>query len=174
MLSLALGLVAVRLVLGLGMAAHGAQKLFGWFGGYGLKGTGGFMESLGFRPGTMFALAAGLTELVGGLLLALGLLGPVGPALILSAMIVAIVTVHLGKGFFAANNGMELPLLFAAGALTFAFGGHGRLSADAVLGLAELWSPEMIVAVVAAGVAGALVNLFVLRRRTPEIVPAKA
>ena len=171
MLSLALGLLAVRLVLGLGMAAHGAQKLFGWFGGYGLKGTGGFMEGLGFRPGIAFAFAAGLTELVGGVLLAAGLLGPVGPALILSAMIVAIVTVHLGKGFFAANNGIELPLLFAAGALTFAFGGHGSLSLDAALGLAAMWTPALIIGVVTAGVAGALVNLFVLRRR-PEVAVA--
>ena len=84
-----LGLLLIRVVLGLIFAAHGAQKLFGWFGGYGLAGTGGFMESLGFRPGKTFAAEAALGEFVGGLLFALGFLGAVGPALMLSGMIVA-------------------------------------------------------------------------------------
>src|ERR1044072_3276783 len=88
-----LGLLVARVVLGLLMAAHGAQKLFGWFGGYGIAGTGGFMESLGFRPGRFFAAAAGTTEFAGGLLVALGLLGPLGPAMIISTMIVAIAMV---------------------------------------------------------------------------------
>ena len=91
------GLLLVRLVFGLAFAAHGAQKLFGWFGGYGLAGTGGFMESLGFRPGKTFATAAGLSEFSGGLLLALGFLGPIGPALVLSVMVVAVITVHANK-----------------------------------------------------------------------------
>src|ERR1041384_2571298 len=81
------GLLVARLALGLTLAAHGAQKLFGWFGGYGIAGTGGFFEQIGFRPGRLFAATAGLTELAGGLLVALGLLGPVGPALIVSVMI---------------------------------------------------------------------------------------
>src|SRR5712691_9967546 len=98
------GLLIVRFIFGLLMAAHGAQKLFGWFGGYGLAGTGGFMESLGFRPGQVFAAAAALAEFIGGLLVALGLLGPVGPALIVSVMIVAAVTVHLQHGVFATSN----------------------------------------------------------------------
>ena len=83
-------LLIARLLLGGALFAHGAQKLFGWFGGYGVKGTGGFMESLGFRPGPMFAIAAGLGETGGGLLTALGLGGPIGPALIIMVMIVAI------------------------------------------------------------------------------------
>src|SRR5205814_7539283 len=86
------GLLIARLVFGLLMAAHGAQKLFGWFGGHGLAGTAGFLESLGFRPGRVFATAASLAELAGGLLAALGLLGPIGPALIVSVMIVAAMT----------------------------------------------------------------------------------
>ena len=73
------GLLVARMVLGLLIAAHGAQKLFGWFGGYGLAGTGGFFEQLGFRPGRFFAATAGTTEVVGGLLVAFGLLGPIGP-----------------------------------------------------------------------------------------------
>ncbi len=92
------GLLAGRLVLGLLLAGHGAQKLFGWFGGHGLAGTGAFFESLGFRPGRAFAAAAALSELGGGLLIALGFLGPVGPALIVAVMIVAALTVHWGHG----------------------------------------------------------------------------
>ena len=88
------GLLVARVVLGGLMAAHGTQKLFGWFGGYGLAGTGGFLESLGFRPGRLFAALASAGELVGGSLLAAGLFGPVGPAMMLSVMIVAAVSVH--------------------------------------------------------------------------------
>ena len=108
------GLLVARLVFGLSLAAHGAQKLFGWFGGYGLAGTGGFFEQLGYRPGKTFAALAGVAEFGGGLLMALGLLGPVGAALTISVMIVAAVTVHLGKGFFASGGGVELTFLYAA------------------------------------------------------------
>src|SRR5258706_15576486 len=87
------GLLVVRGVVGLIMAAHGAQKLLGWFGGYGLQKTGEFFAQLGFRPGRAFAAAASLAEVTSGLLIALGLLGPIGPALMLSVMIVAAVTV---------------------------------------------------------------------------------
>src|SRR5258706_10280421 len=104
-------LLLARLLLGLGMAAHGAQKLSGWFGGYGLAGTGAFLEKLGFRPGRAFALAASLGEVGGGVLTALGLMGPAGPALMILVMIVAMVVVHLPGGFFAASNGIEIPLL---------------------------------------------------------------
>src|SRR5437762_3853582 len=89
------GLLIARLVFGLMMAAHGAQKLFGWFGGHGLAGTAGFLEALGFRPGRAFATTASVSEFGSGLLVALGLFGPVGPALMLSVMIVAAVSVHL-------------------------------------------------------------------------------
>src|SRR6266571_3774482 len=101
-----------RLIIGLGLAAHGTQKLLGWFSGY-LKGTAGFFESIGFRPGILFALAAGLGEVGGGLLTAAGLLGPIGPSLIITVMVVAIVAVHLPNGFFAQTNGYELALLYA-------------------------------------------------------------
>jgi putative oxidoreductase len=115
-----LALLIVRLLFGLGLAVHGAQKLFGWYGGYGLEGTGGFFAGLGFRPGKTFALAAGLAEFGGGLLVALGLFGPVGPALMVSVMTVAMLTVHRGKGFLSSNNGSELPLLYVAGAIALA------------------------------------------------------
>src|SRR5438552_18036088 len=108
---MAIGLLLVRLVFGLLMAAHGSQKIFGWFGGYGLTGTGAFLEQIGFRPGRLFATAAALGETVGGLLTVLGLGGPVGPALMLSVMVVAAISVHWGHGVFGAANGIELPWL---------------------------------------------------------------
>src|SRR5438105_3238277 len=104
------GLLIARVIIGLLMAGHGSQKLFGWFGGYGLEGTSGFFAKLGFRPARLFTIAASAGEIVSGLLLALGLFGPVGPALMLSIMIVAAVSVHWGHGVFA-TNGIELPLL---------------------------------------------------------------
>jgi putative oxidoreductase len=158
------GLLIARMVFGLLMAAHGAQKLFGWFGGYGLAGTAGFFEQLGFRPGKLFAGAAAGTETVAGLLVAAGLLGPLGPALIVSVMIVAAVTVHLPHGLFAANNGIEVPLLFAVMALTLASSGYGAFSLDAALGLT--WSAQVIWAVLAIGVIGGFANLAV-RKTAP-------
>src|SRR5512135_1192075 len=109
-----IGLLVLRLVVGLTMAAHGGQKLFGWFGGYGLSGTGGFLESLGFRPGRVHAALAGLAELGGGLLLALGLLTPLGSALVLAVMVVAVGSVHLPKGFFVSDGGAEYNLVIMA------------------------------------------------------------
>ncbi len=170
--SLSAGLLIARLVFGLGIAAHGAQKLFGWFGGYGLAGTGGFFESLGFRPGKAFAAAASLNELGGGLLVALGLLGPIGPALMISVMVVAIPVMHWRNGFFVANNGIELPLLYATGALALAFIGFGQYSLDAVLGLAGLTSPAFAAGAVIVGGLGGLTMLAL--RRPPVAKPAQA
>jgi putative oxidoreductase len=100
-----IGLLILRLVVGLTMSAHGTQKAFGWFGGGGIKGTSVYLESIGFRPGLPFAVLAGWSELVGGLLIALGLLNPAGSTLMISVMLIAIVSVHLGHGFFAQNWG---------------------------------------------------------------------
>jgi putative oxidoreductase len=169
--TLSTGLLVARLALGLGIAAHGTQKLFGWFGGYGLAGTGGFLEGLGFRPGRTFAALSGLNETVGGLLVALGLLGPVGPALMISVMLVAIATVHWQNGFFVENRGVEHPLLYAIGAAALAFTGFGGYSLDALLGLADLASPSLAVAAVSAGVVGGL-GALVFRR--PVAKPAEA
>ena len=163
--SLSGGLLVARLVLGLLMAGHGAQKLFGWFGGHGLDGTAGFFESLGFRPGRAFATAAGLAEVGGGLLLALGLLGPVGSALIISVMIVAALTVHRNKGVFATSGGFEVPLLYAAGALALALTGHGAYSLDALLGLQSLFTASVAWVAIGIGVLGGIANLSV--RRAP-------
>ena len=150
-----IGLLVLRLAVGLTMAAHGGQKLFGWFGGYGLGGTGGFMESMGFRPGRVHAALAGSAELVGGLLIALGLLTPVGAALIIAVMVVAIGSVHLPKGFFVSDGGFEYNLMIVASSTALAFAGPGAYSLDAVEGLNLAgWLPG-VVAVVAGLVAGA-------------------
>src|ERR1051325_12077195 len=104
-----IGLLVLRLIIGIVMAGHGAQKLFGWPGGYGREGTGGYFAGLGFRPGRFFAFAAGASELLGGILTALGFLGPIGPALMLAPMIVAAITVHWQHGLCATTNGLGLP-----------------------------------------------------------------
>ena len=158
------GLLLARMVVGLVMAAHGAQKAFGWFGGYGLAGTGGFMESLGFRPGRLFAAAAAGSEIAGGLLLALGWLGPLGPALIISVMIVAIATVHWTHGLFAQNNGIEVPLLYGVTSAAIALIGYGAYSLDALLSLT--WSPEVVYVVLALGIVGGFANL-AIRKTAP-------
>jgi putative oxidoreductase len=156
----------LRLVVGLLIAAHGAQKLFGWFGGYGLVGTGGFFESLGFRPGVAFAATAGFAELAGGTVVVLGLFGPVGPALILSVMVVAAVSVHLSNGVFATSNGVELPLLYGAAAVGLALTGHGAYSLDTLFGFGSVWTPTATLTVLGIGVTGALANL-AIRRPAP-------
>jgi putative oxidoreductase len=165
-MDLALPLLFVRLIVGLAIAAHGAQKLFGWFGGYGLAGTGGFLEQLGFKPGKLFAFAAGVAEGAGGLLIALGLLGPVGAALVISAMVVAIVTVHLRNGFFASSNGVELPLLYLLVAAIYGFTSYGALSLDGALGLGAVWTPALVWLFIGLGIVGGLLNLAV-RRKAP-------
>lgn len=169
--TLGTGLLVGRLILGGLMAAHGSQKLFSWFGGYGIAGTAGFFEQLGFHPGRLFVITASVTELAGGILMALGLLGPVGPALLLSVMIVAAVSVHWGKGLFAGTNGIEVPLLYAAGAVAFAFTGYGPFSLDAVLGIDHPWTPELKAAALAVGVVGGVVNLLA-RRSAPAVATA--
>src|SRR2546422_10911048 len=95
------GILVIRVLFGVAIAAHGAQKLFGWFGGYGLKGTGGFFEGLGFRAGVAFAAAAGMREFGGGISLALGLFTPFWAAAGLAAMLVGLGSVHGKNGFFA-------------------------------------------------------------------------
>ena len=161
-----LGFLIARLVIGLLIAAHGTQKLFGWFGGHGLKATGEFFGNLGFQPGRLYATSAGLGELVGGLLIALGFLGPVGPAILLAVMIVAAISVHWRNGLFATTNGIELPLLYGTAAVRFALAGPGRYSLDSLLGTHIEWTPALIWAALAVGLAGGIANL-ALRREPP-------
>ena len=149
------GLVIIRAVSGVVLAAHGAQKLLGWFGGHGVSGTAAYFHTLGIRPGSLMAGMAGVAELGGGLALGLGLLTPFAAALVLATMLVAIGSAHAGKGLFAANGGYELPLVVASVAAGLAFAGPGSLSIDHVLGL-DLAGPKWGAVGVALAVAGAL------------------
>lgn len=132
-MSIALGLLIVRLVVGLLFVGHGAQKLFGWFGGYGPKGTGGWLESIGVKPGVAMAVVAGLMELVGGLLFAAGLLTPLAAVIIVLTMLVAIVKVHGPNGLWATANGYEYNLVLIAIAIGIALIGAGDYSLDALI-----------------------------------------
>ena len=125
--------LALRIPVGIIFAAHGAQKLFGWFGGYGLEGTGQWMASIGLNPGYLMALLAGSAELFGGLALILGLLVRPAAAVLAFTMIVAIFAVHIGNGLFMSNNGYEFGLALLAASVALAISGAGRGSIDAVL-----------------------------------------
>lgn len=160
-----LGLLVLRLVVGLTLAAHGAQKLFGWFGGYGLAGTGGFMEQLGFRPGRRAALMAGLAEAGGGLLLALGAATPLAATAIVGVMLVAIVGVHWPKGFFNHGGGYEYLLVLSTAALSVVLAGPGRYSLDAWVGR-QFAGPGWALAALVVGVLGATLQL-ASRHREP-------
>jgi putative oxidoreductase len=128
------GLFLIHALIGTLLASHGAQKLFGVLGGYGLDGTAEYMEGFGLRPGRPFAAAAGSAELAGGLLIALGLFLPLGATLIAATMFVAARTDHAGKGLWIFNGGAEYVLTIAAVVLGLAFNGAGAWSLDAVIG----------------------------------------
>lgn len=128
-------LFLLHVVAGLLLFGHGAQKLFGWFGGQGIGGAGAFMEQLGLRPGRLHAIAGGLGEVVGGLLLALGLFVPLAAALVIAVMVAAAISAHWSNGLWAQNGGFELPLTNIAIAFALAGAGAGELSLDAALGL---------------------------------------
>jgi putative oxidoreductase len=164
--ALGTGLLLARLIVGLMMVGHGGQKLFGWLGGYGLAGTAGFFEQLGFHPAKAFVVTASTTEMLSGILIALGLFGPVGPALLLSVMIVAAVSVHWKNGLFAATNGIEVPLLYGTAAVALGLIGHGALSLDAVFGIDHVWTPVIKLAVLAVGAVGGVLNLLARRSAT--------
>ena len=130
---LGLDTLPVRLGAGLIFTAHGAQKLFGWFGGYGLEGTAGWMESIGLAPGTLMAVAAGSAEFFGGLLLIAGLLVRPTALVLAITMLLAIITVHLQNGLFMSNNGYEFGLALLVISLGLAVRGAGSLSIDSLL-----------------------------------------
>ena len=145
---MSIGILILRLAIGLTLAAHGAQKLFGWFGGYGLTGTGGFLEQLGFVPGRRKALFAGM---------------------IVAVMVVAAVSAHLKHGFFVHNQGYEYTLILAIAALSVAFAGPGPVSLDAVLGWRDAGYGWGLAALV-FGLAGGALQL--ARRQPPAAQPA--
>lgn len=122
--------MALRISAGIIFVAHGAQKLFGWFGGYGLEGTGGWMASIGLAPGYFMALLAGSTEFFGGLALLAGLLVRPAAAGLAVTMLVAIFSVHFDKGLFLANNGYEFALALLGITLALTISGAGKASID--------------------------------------------
>jgi putative oxidoreductase len=164
-----IGLLIVRLVVGLTLAAHGAQKLFGWFGGLGLAATGAFLEQLGFRPGRLQAALAGIVEFGAGLLLAAGFFTPAAAAAALGVMLVAGVSAHGRSGFFLQKGGFEYTLVLGVVALGLAFTGPGRLSLDQALGLSVSGGAWGLGAL-ALGVLGGMVPLF--SRRGERSVPS--
>jgi putative oxidoreductase len=169
-----IALLVLRVVVGLFMAGHGAQKLFGSFGGHGVEGTAGFMDSLGMRPGRRNAVAAGSAELVGGVLLVLGLLTPLGSALIIAVMVVAIATVHAKSGPWVSDGGFEYNAVLIAAAFALAGAGPGEISLDDALG----WMPDITgtgwaFLALAAGVLGGI-GALVAGRGARRAAPATA
>ena len=130
-----LAALVVRLVQGSLLAGHGAQKLFGTFGGHGLEGTSGFMEMLGLRPGRPWAFLAGLCEFGGGVLTALGLLNPLGPMGVIASMSMATAKAHWGKPIWVTEGGAELPVTNTAISTALLLSGPGKYSLDRTLGI---------------------------------------
>jgi putative oxidoreductase len=166
------GLLILRAVVGALFVGHGAQKLFGWFGGHGIEGAAGFMQSLRFRKGRAAAVLAGATETVSGLMLILGFLTPLAAAGIIGVMVSASATVHFRNGLWNANGGFELPLVYAAVAAALAFTGPGAFSLDRLFGF-DLAGVAYGIGAIVLGIGAALVGL-ALRRpesaRRPEPV----
>ncbi|QDE29650.1 DoxX family protein [Shewanella polaris] len=122
--------LALRLPVGVIFMAHGGQKLFGWFGGYGLEGTGQWMASIGIEPGILMAFLAGSAELIGGLFILLGLLTRPAAAVLAFTMVIAIASVHINNGLFMANNGYEFALALLAASVSLALSGSGKVAID--------------------------------------------
>lgn len=164
-----LGRLILRGVVGPLLVGHGTQKLFGWFGGHGLEGTGGFFEGLGLRPGKRHATAAGAAETAGGVLLTLGALTPVATAVITGTMATAIRKVHLSKGPWVTDGGYEYNLALIAAVAALAETGPGSPSVDGAL-LPRFKGTGWALAAVAAGAAGSY--LATERFSEPEPAPA--
>jgi putative oxidoreductase len=150
-----LGLIVLRVVAGLLFAGHGAQKLFGSFGGHGVSGTAGFFESLGLRPGRPHALLAGGAEFFGGLLLALGLVTPLASTVLIAVMTTAIIVVHGKNGVWSSNGGFEYNLVLAAIAFAVTGVGPGAWSLDHALSL-DLSGTGWALASLGAGILGGI------------------
>jgi putative oxidoreductase len=155
----AIGLLVLRVVIGLTMAGHGAQKLFGWWGGAGINGWTAGMTRMRIRPALFWAWTSALAELGGGLLLALGLLTPLACAAIAAAMLVAVALVHWPKGFWNSKGGYEFNLSIVAAIVALAFTGPGPISLDAALGI-RFPEPATLIVLVVLVLAGVGVALF--------------
>jgi putative oxidoreductase len=149
---------------------HGAQKLFGWFGGYGPEATGAAFEQMGMRPGRRHAFAAGAGEMVGGALLTLGLLTPAAAAILTGVMVTAIRKVHGKNGVWITNGGFEYNAVLIAAVAALVEQGPGRPSIDAVL-FPRLKGPKLALLAVGAGALGSILNdkLFVEPGPPPEL-----
>jgi putative oxidoreductase len=150
-----LALLVLRLAVGLLFVGHGAQKLFGVFGGGGLEGTSGMFDNIGLRPGWLHARAAGTAEFAGGLLLALGLFTPFAAAALIAVMTAAVITVHAPNGIWNTNQGYEFNLVMASVAFALAGIGAGSWSLDNAFGF-DLHGVIWAIAALAAGVIGAI------------------
>ena len=162
-----LGLLVLRLVIGLTFAAHGAQKAFGWFDGIGWAGWQGIMVRLGFRPTILFAAVSMAAELVGGLLLAAGLLTPLAATIIIGQSIVIIAKSHWANGFWNRANGFEFPLALLGGTIAIELIGPGSISIDSLAGVAG--SETVRIALLVIGVVGGALTLAV-----PSLTPKPA
>ncbi|MEI8596799.1 DoxX family protein [Vibrio sp. M60_M31a] len=125
--------LALRIPIGIIFMAHGSQKLFGWFGGYGLEGTGQWMASIGLGPGVLMAFLAGSGEFFGGLFILLGLLTRPAATVLSFTMLIAIFSVHFENGLFLANNGYEFGLALLAASVSLIFSGTGKAGLDNLL-----------------------------------------
>jgi putative oxidoreductase len=156
-----LGLLVLRAIVGLLLVGHGAQKLFGVWGGSGLEGTGGFFQQLRLHPGRPMAFMAGASELGGGLLIALGLLTPVGALLITATMVTAIATVHFAKGIWSTAGGYEYNLVLIAVVFALSAIGAGNWSLDHALGLSmagDGWAIGELALAIAGGLGAVAVG----------------
>jgi putative oxidoreductase len=171
---LSIGLLIVRVVVGLTVAAHGAQKLFGWFGGPGISGFGGWLASMGIKPARPWAVVAALAEFAGGLLVALGFLGPVGYLAACGSMLTAILLVHAGKGFFASNGGYEFPLTILAVLAGTSLIGPGALSLDRFLRVAlpepATWLVVALLVLIGVGASLASTKVQQAGQTKPQVV----
>jgi len=169
-MSIAVGILILRLVIGLTLAAHGAQKLFGWFGGPGMSKWTESVKRLRIRPAQPWAWVAALSEFGGGLLLALGLLGPLGSLAIIGAMLVAIATVHLSKGFWLSKGGYEFNLAIISAAVALALTGPGSYSLDNALGV-HLPEPVTLIVGTIAVIIGVTATLASRKQAEPVSKP---